>query len=37
MNGAMSHSDAVEDYRIVYEAMGLDKAYTDRIISRHKQ
>ena len=33
----MSHSDAVEGYQIVYEAMGLDKSYTDRIISRQKQ
>ncbi len=34
---ARSHADAVEGYRIVYETMGLDKAYTDRIISRRKQ
>ncbi len=32
-----SHADAVEGYRIVYEAMGLDKAYTERIISQRKR
>ena len=31
---ARAHADAVEGYRIVYEAMGLDKAYTERIIGR---
>jgi xylose isomerase len=35
--GAQRHSDAVEAYRVVYEAMGLDAAYTKRIIERHKQ
>lgn len=30
------NEDTVEGYRIVYETMGLDKAYTERIISRHK-
>jgi xylose isomerase len=34
---ARSNADAVEGYRIVYEAMGLDKTYTERIISRRKQ
>jgi xylose isomerase len=34
---ARSRADAVEGYRIVYETMGLDKAYTERIISRHKR
>jgi xylose isomerase len=34
---ARSHADAVEGYRIVYETMGLDKAYTDRIISKSKR
>lgn len=34
---ARSRADAIAGYRIVYEAMGLDKAYTNRIISRHKQ
>ena len=32
-----ARADAVEGYRIVYEAMGLDKAYTDRIISQRKK
>ncbi len=30
-------ADAVEGYRIVYEALGLDKAFTDRIISQRKK
>jgi len=34
---ARSRADAVEGYRIIYETMGLDKAYTERIISRHKR
>ncbi len=34
---AVSHVDSVTGYRIVYNAMGLDKAYTDQIISRHRQ
>jgi len=34
---ARSHADAVEGYRIVYETMGLDKAYTERIISQRKK
>jgi xylose isomerase len=34
---ARSTADAVEGYRIVYEAMGLDKAYTDRIIAQRKR
>ena len=34
---ARSHADAVAGYRIVYEAMGLDKAYADRIIARYEQ
>jgi len=34
---ARSHADAVEGYRIVYEAMGLDKAYAEHIISRRKR
>ncbi len=34
---AKAHADAVDAYRIVYEAMGLDAAYTARIIERHKK
>ena len=34
---ARSNADAVEGYRIVYETMGLDRAYTERILSRRKQ
>jgi len=34
---ARAHADAVEGYRIVYEAMGLDKAYTERLISQRKK
>lgn len=37
LNEARAHSDAVEGYRIVYEAMGLDKAYTERIIRERKK
>src|SRR5579884_2523659 len=33
---ALARADAVEGYRIVYEVLGLDKAYTDRIIARHR-
>ncbi len=33
---ARAKADAVEGYRIVYEVLGLDKAYTERIIARHK-
>ena len=33
---AGSHADAVEGYRGISEARGLNKAYTDRIISRHR-
>ena len=36
LNEARAHADAVEGYRIVYEMLGLDKAYTERIIARHK-
>ena len=32
-----ANADAVEGYRIVYEALGLDKAYTDRIINERKR
>ena len=34
---ARSRADAVEGYRIVYETLGLDKAYTERIIGRRKK
>ncbi len=34
---ARANADAVEGYRIVYEALGLDKAYTDRIIAQRKK
>jgi xylose isomerase len=34
---AKSRSDAVEAYRVIYEALGLDAAYTARIIERHKR
>ena len=37
LSQARANADAVEGYRIVYEAMGLDKAYTDRIISERKR
>jgi xylose isomerase len=36
LNEARAHADAVEGYRIVYETLGLDKAYTDRIIGQRK-
>ena len=34
---AWASADAVEGYRIVYEILGLDKAYTERILERRKQ
>ncbi len=34
---ARSRADAVEGYRIVYETLGLDKAYTESIIARRKK
>lgn len=34
---ARAKADAVEGYRLVYEALGLDKAYTERIIARRTQ
>ena len=34
---ARSHADAVEGYRVVYETLGLDKAYTESIIARRKK
>ncbi len=34
---ARARADAVEGYRIVYETMGLDKAYTERIIAQRKK
>ena len=37
LSQSRANADAVEGYRIVYEAMGLDKAYTDRIISERKK
>ncbi len=37
LSQARANADAVEGYRIVYEAMGLDKAYTDRIIALRKR
>jgi len=37
LNEARAHADAVEGYRIVYEMLGLDKAYTERIIERRKR
>ncbi|MGZ3616574.1 MAG: hypothetical protein ACXWOL_06865 [Ktedonobacteraceae bacterium] len=36
VNEARSHADAVEGYHVIYEAVGLDKAYTNRIIARHR-
>ncbi len=36
LNEARADADAVEGYRIVYEMLGLDKAYTERIIARRK-
>ena len=36
LNEARAHADAVEGYRIVYEMLGLDKAYIERIIARRK-
>ncbi len=33
---ARANADAVEGYRIVYEMLGLDRAYTERIIARRK-
>jgi len=37
LNEARSRADAVEGYRIVYETLGLDKAYTERIIASRKR
>jgi xylose isomerase len=37
LNQARANADAVEGYRIVYEMLGLDKAYTERIIERRKR
>jgi len=37
LSQARANADAVEGYRIVYEAMGLDKAYTDRIIAQRRK
>jgi xylose isomerase len=34
---AKSRSSAVDAYRIVYDALGLDEAYTQRIIERHRR
>jgi xylose isomerase len=34
---ARANADAVEGYRIVYEVLGLDKAYTERILERRKR
>ncbi|MEO6890916.1 MAG: TIM barrel protein [Ktedonobacteraceae bacterium] len=34
---ARARADAVEGYRLVYETLGLDKAYTDGIIARRKR
>jgi xylose isomerase len=36
LDQARAHADAVEGYRIIYEMLGLDKAYTERIIARRK-
>ncbi len=33
---ARANADAVEGYRIIYAVLGLDKAYTERIIARRK-
>jgi len=33
---ARANADAVEGYRIIYTVLGLDKAYTERIIARRK-
>ena len=37
LSEARAHADAVEGYRLVYEAMGLDKAYTERIIGQRRK
>jgi xylose isomerase len=34
---ARSRSNAVDAYRVVYTALGLDEAYTQRIIARHRR
>ncbi len=34
---ARARADAVEGYRLVYETLGLDKAYTESIIARRKR
>jgi len=34
---ARANADAVEGYRIIYEVLGLDKAYTERIIARRSR
>ncbi|HEY6406070.1 MAG TPA: hypothetical protein VIY29_01250, partial [Ktedonobacteraceae bacterium] len=34
---ARANADAVEGYRIVYEVLGLNKAYAENIIARRKK
>lgn len=37
LNEARAKADAVEGYRIVYEVLGLDKAYTERILAERRK
>lgn len=37
LNEARAKADAVEGYRIVYEVLGLDKAYTERILAARRK
>jgi xylose isomerase len=37
LNEARAKVDAVEGYRIVYEVLGLDKAYTERILAERRK
>jgi xylose isomerase len=34
---ARAHADAVEGYRLVYEVLGLNKAYAEKIVARRKK
>ncbi|MDQ6642995.1 MAG: xylose isomerase, partial [Chloroflexota bacterium] len=37
LEAARTNADAVEGYRVVYEVLGLNKAYTESIIARRKK
>jgi xylose isomerase len=37
LNEARSHADAVRAYQVVYEVLGLNKAYVENIVARRKK